>query len=514
MSGRARRRHRQYPCRPRWGTLPMARPGACTQNRVVAETKAIRELGSECRAGCLLRRLCEKARATKGGRMDAARYIAIVKRWWWLLIVGTLIAVAAFGVASRVRDRGAATTEYAASTTLFVSDPQPAPGTQPSAVASDRLMRSYAAMITGKGVAERIIERLGLRASIDDVRGHISVALPPGTQLIEITTTGTTPGEAETLSGGVIQSFLALHDEGRVPGSATVTAVTPAAETQLDTRPQWQTALLVAAFGLLSAASIIVIFEYLTDTVRDAADAEAAAGVPVLASVPMWSAGRGGRFATAFAGRGAAQACEAFRMLRTAVRMATQDRPVQTLLFTAAGRSAGTTTAAANYAHALAQAGRRVIIVDANLREPAQHRMFDAEATPGLAEALAVRDVPLDAIVQATSIEGVSLVAAGLCPANPTELLDSQRFDELLGELRQRFDAIVIDSPPAPGTADATQLAGRADAAIVVVRADHTSRANASAAVATLRQTSTRVIGALLNGGTGGMAPAVARERN
>ncbi len=450
----------------------------------------------------------------EGGRMDATRYIAIVRRWWWLLIVGTLIAVAAFGVASRLRDRGA-TTEYAASATLFVTDPQPAPGEQPPAVAPDRLLRSYAAMISGRGVAERIVARLGLRASADDVRGHIHVALPPGTQLIEITTTGATPADAEALSGGVIQSFLAMHDEGRLPGSATVTAVTPAAETPLDARPEWQTALIVAMFGLLSAAAIVVIFEYLTDAVRDAADAQAAAGVPVLASVPVWSSrtGRGGRFATAVAGRGAARAAEAFRMLRTAVRTGTQDRPAQTLLFTAAGRSAGATTAAANYAYALAQAGRRVVIVDANMREPAQHRMFAAEATPGLAEALAVRDVPLDLIVQTTAIEGVSLVAAGLCPANPTELLDSERLDELLGELRQRFDAIVIDSPPALGTADATQIAGRAEAAIVVVRADYTSRAKAAAAAATLRQTSVRVLGTLLNGGDGSPAPVLERER-
>lgn len=445
--------------------------------------------------------------------MDAARYIAIVKRWWWLLIVGTLIAVATFGVASRVRDRGTATTEYAASATLFVSDPQLASGEQPPAFASDRLLRSYAAMISGRGVAERIIQRLSLRASIDDLRGHISVALPPGTQLIEITTTGTTPAEAEQLNGGVIGSFLALHDEGGLPGSATVTAVTPAAEAPLEARPQWQTVLLVATFGLLSAASIVVIFEYLTDAVRDAADAQAATGAPVLAGVPMWSSGRAGRFATPFAGRGAAQAAEAFRILRTAIRIETQERPAQTLLFTAAGRSAGATTAAANYAYALAQAGRSVAILDANMREPAQHRMFAAEATPGLAEALAVPDVPLDAIVQATPIAGVSLVAAGLCPANPTELLDSPRFDELLGQLRERFDAIIIDSPPTPGTADAMLLAGRADAAIAVVRADHTSRAKASAAAAMLRQTPARLLGVLLNGGAGAIAPALARER-
>jgi len=270
-------------------------------------------------------------------------------------------------------------------------------------------------------------------------------------------------------------------------------------------------ALIVAVFGLLSAASIVVIFEYLTDTVRDADDAETAAGLPVLASIPLWAAGRSGRFATAIAGRSAGQAAERFRMLRTAIRLATTDHPAQVLLFTAANRSAGATTAAANYAFTLAQSGRRVAIVDANLREPAQHRMFGVSSTPGLAEALAVPDGSPVTVIHPTSIDGISLVAAGLCPANPSELLDGSRFDALIADLRGRFDAIIIDSPPALSTTDATLLATRADGVVVVVRGDHTSRAKATAAVAMLRQTSTRVLGTVLNGSSGAMSLALAR---
>ena len=439
--------------------------------------------------------------------MEAARYFAIVQRWWWLLLVGTVISVAAFGIASGIRGREPNAPEFSASATLFVSDVRAAPtdasavNDATSAVASDRLLRSYATMIDGPGVAQRVIDRLGLRASIATVERHIVVAMPPGTQLIEVTTTGSTAAEAEQLSTAVIQSFIALHDEGRLPGTATVSAATPAQETIVLPPADWQTALVVAVFGLLSAASIVVIFEFLTDTVRDADDAETAAGVPVLASVPLWVAGQSGRFATSIAGRSAARAAEGFRMLRTAIRLATKDRPADVLLFTAASGSAGATTAAANYAFTLAQSGRNVAVVDANLREPAQHRMFGAPSTPGLAEALAVSHVPLDTIVQPTSIDGISLVAAGLCPANPSELLDGQRFDALLADLRRRFDAIVIDSPPALSTTDATLIAARSDGVVIVVRGDHTSRAACAATVAKLAKASTPIIGIVMNGG-------------
>jgi capsular exopolysaccharide synthesis family protein len=233
--------------------------------------------------------------------------------------------------------------------------------------------------------------------------------------------------------------------------------------------------------------------------VRDIADAEIATGVLVLANSVVDRAA-GGRFATAIAGRRAANAAERFRMLRTAIRLKTKDRPAQVMLFSAASESAGTTTTAANYAFALAQSGRRVAIVDANLREPAQHRMFGIDSTPGLAEALASRDMNLDFVMCTTSIDGISLVPAGLCPPNPSELLESERFDQLLAEMRGRFDAIIIDSPPALSSTDATLLAARADATVVVVRSDQTARPKAAAAVAMLAKAAPRVMGIVLNG--------------
>ncbi len=440
--------------------------------------------------------------------MEATRYTAIVQRWWWLLIIGVLMAVAAYGIASRIRDRQPPAPVFGASVTMFVSDDQTASRTAPGvsaanpSVYADRLMNSYVELIKGPAVAQRMIERMGLYASVSDVQGRISVATPPDTQLIQVVTTGASPREAEDLVSGVMQSFIALHDEGRLPGSTYISDVTPSQQIARQSRSEWNVVLMVAVFGLLSAAAIVVVFEFLTDTVRDSVDAEVATRVPVLAGIPLWSAGRGGRIATGMTGRRAGEAAERFRMLRTAIRLKTKDEPAQVLLFSAASTGAGTTTTAANYAFTLAQSGRRVAIVDANLREPAQHRMFGVVATPGLAEVLASKDAALGSAVYATSIEGISLVPAGLCPANPSELIDSERFDAMLAELRGRFDAIVIDSPPALAATDATLLAARADATIVVVRSDHTGRPKASAAVEMLGQATQRVMGVVLNGET------------
>jgi capsular exopolysaccharide synthesis family protein len=441
--------------------------------------------------------------------MEATRYFAIVQRWWWLLIIGVLMSVAAYGIASRIRDSKPLATApaFTASVTLFIMDDNTAAldaasASSPGATAySDRLLSSYVELIKSPLVAQRVIDRLGLAVPIAEVQRRLAVAALPGTQLIQVTASAASPGDAELLVNGVVQSYLAVHAEGHLPGNTYISGVAPSQQAAIPPagRSEWKIVFMVAVFGLLSAAAIIVAFEFLTNTVRDSADAEVSTGLPVLASIPLWSAGKNGRIASAIVGRRAGEAAERFRMLRTAIRLKTEGQPAQVLLFSAPGASAGTTTTAANYAFALAQAGRRVVIVDANLREPAQHRMFGVVATPGLADALASKQVSLDSILHTTSIDNISLVPAGLCPANPSELLDSRRFDAILAELRGRFDAIVIDSPPALAATDATLLATRADATILVVRSDQTARPKAAAAVELLGHATPRIMGVVLN---------------
>jgi capsular exopolysaccharide synthesis family protein len=441
--------------------------------------------------------------------MEATRYFAITQRWWWLLIIGVLMSVAAYGIASRIRDRGSAAPApaFTASVTLFVTDDHAAAldassASNPAAnLYSDRLLNSYVALIKSPLVAQRTIDKLGLIEPVSEVDRRLAVVALPGTQLIQVTASAATPDDAALLVDGVVQSYLLVHAEGHLPGNMYVSGVAPSQQAVIPPagRSEWKIVLMVAVFGLLTSAAIVVAFEFLTNTVRDFTDAEAATGVPVLAAVPLWSAGKHGRIASAIVGRRAGEAAERFRMLRTAVQLKAKDQPAQVLLFSAADAAAGTTTTAANYAFSLAQAGRRVVILDANLREPAQHRMFGVVATPGLADALASPEISLDTILHATSSDNISLVPAGLCPANPSELLDSRRFDAMLAELRGRFDAIVIDSPPVLAATDATLLAARADATILVVRSDQTARPKAAAAVEMLGHATPRIMGVVLN---------------
>src|SRR5262249_44811582 len=159
---------------------------------------------------------------------------------------------------------------------------------------------------------------------------------------------------------------------------------------------------------------------------------------------------------------------EAYRVLRTNLHFANPDSPLRRLIITSAGTGEGKSTTAANLAICLAQADRSVLLVDADLRRPVLHTMFRQPSTPGLSSYLA-GDAPSDAVVIKTSTPNLSLVPCGPTPPNPSELLGSRRMNELLQTMSERFDMVILDTPPVLAVSDACVLVPAVDGVLLVV---------------------------------------------
>jgi capsular exopolysaccharide synthesis family protein len=425
--------------------------------------------------------------------MDAAAFFSLLRRWWWLPLLGSIMAVAAYGIATLVQGRADDPPTYRATATLVVSlrdgdAPLPA-GTVDRPWDLDRLMSTYAKLIESDAVAQRAASELGAPDRARHVARSIDVSTPGYTQLLYVDVTATSPDAAEQLAGATAWAFGAIREERRLPGKATLLGVSDIREVPSDDTPALLALLLVAMAGAGAATALVLGFEYLGGNLRDARDAETATGAPVLASLAP-DAPR------AVVMHEACVAAERYRMLRTAFGIATVDDPAQVLLVTEPQDGRGASAVAANFALAAAQSGRSVALVDADLRTPELQYMLGVTPGAGLAQALA-DDFELDTATM-PSQPGIALIGAGGTPPNPSELLDSARFDRLLGELRERFDLIVIASPPALVFTDAIAVATRCDAAIVAVCADRTTRDDASACVDTLRRAGSRVLGLVL----------------
>lgn len=189
---------------------------------------------------------------------------------------------------------------------------------------------------------------------------------------------------------------------------------------------------------------------------------------------------------------------EAYRALRSTLRYATMDRPIRTLLVTSATEGEGKTVTAANLAVSLADTGKRVVLVDADLRRPSQHLLFEKERTAGLTTVLA-GDLELPAVLLRTDVDNLLLLPAGPTPPNPSELLESPQMEAALNQLAEMSDMVIVDVPPVLAVTDACALTSRVDAVMLVVMAGKATSDLIGQAVRTLQQARSYLIGAVLN---------------
>ena len=189
---------------------------------------------------------------------------------------------------------------------------------------------------------------------------------------------------------------------------------------------------------------------------------------------------------------------EAYRTLRTNLDFASLDQAVKTLVVTSAGVGEGKSTTLANLAVVSAQAGRKVILVDADLRRPMLHRIFALGNETGLTTAIMDEAAMASPPLQETGIAGLSVLTSGPLPPNPAELMASRRMEEVIAALAGQAEQVFFDTPPVVAVTDAAVLATKVDGVLLVISAGKTRREYARTAVQRLRQINARLLGTVL----------------
>jgi tyrosine-protein kinase len=259
--------------------------------------------------------------------------------------------------------------------------------------------------------------------------------------------------------------------------------------------------LVAAAIGLFLAAAFVTVVERLDDGIRDPDMIREVTGLSTLGSIVRMR-GEKGRSeiyrlaATLYPRSGTA---EAYRTLRTNVEFSSVDKPLKTLLVTSAMPGEGKTVTAANLAVVFAQAGRRVLLVDADLRKPGIHIIFDTANGHGLTTLLRDQTISLDAVAQSTEQESLRILTTGPLPPNPAELTASHRMQTVLDRLAASADLVIFDSPPVRAVADAVILSALVDGTLIVVDAARSRRRSVLQAREALAKANATVLGAVLN---------------
>jgi capsular exopolysaccharide synthesis family protein len=267
--------------------------------------------------------------------------------------------------------------------------------------------------------------------------------------------------------------------------------------TPVSPRKALNLSLALVAGGFL-AFGLTFFFEYLDSRIKTPDEITSYLGVASLGMVPALRADATNGQDPMISRGVPPNFAEAMRAIRTNVLFSSTEEGSRSLVVTSTGPGEGKTLVAANLAISLAQAGQRVLLVDADMRRPRVHSMFNQRQEPGLSNLMVGQAAP-SAAMRKSSVPGLWLLTAGRIPPNPAELLGSKRFKDFIHTLREHFDTVIIDSPPIMAVTDAAIAASSTNGIVFVIGAEMTSRQAARAALEQLDKSRPGFIGAVLN---------------
>ena len=248
---------------------------------------------------------------------------------------------------------------------------------------------------------------------------------------------------------------------------------------------------LGALVGLVVGLGLAFFIEYLDTSVKTMEDVESLLGVPVLAIIPK-------NIKLLHKEPGDTPDAEAYRILRTNIEFNRKNPEANAISVVSGGPGEGKSTTLANLAFTSAQGGYTTLIIDADLRRPVQHEMFDLSNQVGLTNYLTT-DMRLEDVIVPTSVENLSLLPSGILPSDAVGILNSQRMSDMIAELKTRFDIVFFDSPPMLGVSDASVLASEVDQTIIVVQHRRFPRAMLTRVKQAILGVGGNVLGVVLN---------------
>jgi capsular exopolysaccharide synthesis family protein len=243
--------------------------------------------------------------------------------------------------------------------------------------------------------------------------------------------------------------------------------------------------------GLLFGFGLAFFLEYLDTSVKSMDEVEKMLGIPVLAVVPK------GVGVLAHA-TGMTPDSEAYRILRTNLEFNRKDPSANCISVVSGSPGEGKSTTMVNLATICAQGGYTTLIIDADMRRPRQHSFFGVSHSFGLSNYLTC-EVPLEEVVIQTQVENLYLMPSGVMPADSAGLLNSQKFADLLADVKSRFDIVLIDSPPILGVSDASVLCAEADLTMIVIQHRKLPRQMLDRVKQNVEQVGGTIVGAVLN---------------
>jgi tyrosine-protein kinase len=437
--------------------------------------------------------------------LDLRTHVHALRRFWKSLVACTLLGVLiAAGVSYLIQP------QYETRTTFFVASTT---GTTSSPLQADefaqRRINSYVGVINSERLAKVVLDDTGLPLTPTALSQMISASVDPDTVLMTVAVRDISAERSLIISQSIadkLDSLIGELDNRGKESSVQLRVISGPTLNPGPVAPRWK---LNLALGLLIGLGIGVaqalLRQQFDSTYRAREQLVDQTGLPLLGTVGFESSAKRAPIISPTESR--SRRAEAIRQLRTNLRYVDAASAVEVLVITSSVESEGKTTTAANLAQTFAEAGRKTLLVDGDLRKPKLERYLDLEASAGLTSVL-IGDGELSQLIQPWGSAGLDVLACGPIPPNPSELLGSQAMERFIADARAAYDIVIVDTPPVLPVTDAAVTAAVADGVILVVRHGKTRREQVADALAALTSVDARVLGTVLS-----MVPSTRSDR-
>jgi capsular exopolysaccharide synthesis family protein len=415
--------------------------------------------------------------------MELAAYFEIIKRRAMIIIITTVVAVVVAIIGYLTSD-----TTYESTATLRIVPYSIGDPPYSQLVYAERVMNTYVEIATSQPVLERVVERLGLGPN---QRINVTVEVVPDSELIRIIVQDTNPNMAANIANTLTELLL----EERPIKDIQVYVIEPA------TTPYSQAlssailfGMIVIIFGLAGGVGLAFLIENIDTTLFTTQEFEQATGLSTLGEIPII---RSNQRLTPSMDFGTYQ--DPYNRLRTNIFSLIGQYSFKTLIFTSAEPNNYSPNLIANLAYSISLAGRKTVIIDADMHHPAIHQSFGLENETGLSQVLSQSRGILKYVLK-TEFPGILVLPSGSFHNSSTELLGSSKMLDVLQKLWEKYDLVLINAPAILEVADSLVLAPLVDAIVLVCNSGITTEPTILDSIQQLEKVGGNIIGIVVNG--------------
>ena len=389
--------------------------------------------------------------------------------------------------------------------------------------AAKSLVDSYIVILKTRESLNDVIDYAGVDRTVEELRKMIDAAPVNSTEIFEVVVTSPNPEEAERIADAIAY-ILPSRIKDIIEGSSAKVVDSAVLPSEPSSPSYVNNAIIGFLLGLVGCVSVIVLREIFDITIRTEEDITQNCPHPILATVPDMSAPTKGGYYYGYGAKGRSTpaakepvlvgpnmnfaASEAYKLLRTKLQFSfAGDGECRVVGVSSAMAGEGKSLTSVNLAYALSQLGKKVLLIDCDMRRPSLATKLNIQKYPGLSNYLTGLS-DLNELLQSCGIEGdedaFQVVSAGRNPPNPVELLSSSKMQDLLDMLREKYDYVILDLPPVGEVSDALAIAKRIDGMLLVIRQNYCNRVAVRGAVRQFAFMDCKILGVVCNGATEG----------